>query len=200
MDKEEDKKREEALQALRSFNYKKSNIDDIKNIFKQDISVETKDEYDETPLVKAVYAQNKEIVEYLVSKDADMYATNLSGETTMMICAKNGFLEISEILLKKGYDLNKSVPSTRQSVLSLATWTNQSSMVSWLLKRGADVNVEDDQGWTPLMVASYSGFTSIVKELLKHDANTAVKNKKGLTAFDLATLNNHSDIIELLNS
>ena len=196
--KEEDKKRENALQALLSLDYKKAKVDDLKRIFELNISIETKDEYDETPLVKAIYAQNKEIVQYLVSNSADMYATNLSGETTMMICAKKGFLEIAEILLKQGYDLNKSVPSTKQSILGMAVWANQLDMVRWLLNNEININVVDGMNWTPLMIASYLGHTDIVKILKKKGANTDLKENHGWTALDLATLYHHEGIIELL--
>lgn len=196
--KEEDKKRENALQALLSLDYKKAKVDDLKRIFELNISIETKDEYDETPLVKAIYAQNKEIVQYLVSNSADMYATNLSSETTMMICAKKGFLEIAEILLKQGYDLNKSVPSTKQSILGMAVWANQLDMVPWLLNNEININVVDGMNWTPLMIASYLGHTDIVKILKKKGANTDLKENHGWTALDLATLYHHEGIIELL--
>ena len=193
--KEEKKK---ALQVLLSLDYRKACVDDLKKIFNLGISPETKDQYDETPLIKAVYAQNMDIIKYLISVSANICATNLSGETTLMICAKKGYLDTIKILFKNGYDLNKVVPSTTQSPLGLAVWANQSDIVKWLLDNGADINVLDGMNWTPLMIASYLGHTDIVKILKKKGANTDLKENHGWTALDLATLYHHEGIIELL--
>ena len=140
------------------------------------------------------------MAEYLISQSADMYETNLSGETSMMICAKEGFIDIAKALLKKGYDLNKTVKTTNQSVLGLAVWGNKCEMVHFLLESGANVNITDNLNWTPLMMASYSGYVDIVQELLRHNADVSVTNKKGMTALDLAIFYNHSEIVELLDS
>lgn len=190
--------KERALDALKDFNYKKDNLEHFKELLEKGIPLDTPDENDEFPLIKAVYAQNIDIINYLISQKVNLYTTDLAGQTGMMVCARKGYLDIAKIFLRAGYSLNRSIPSTDHSVLSLAVWAENLEIIRWLLNNKADVNCPDSQGWTPLMIAAYAGFTDIVKELLKHHADTEKKNIRGSTAFDLSVFSNHTDIIALL--
>ena len=199
-EEKERKEKENALASLKDFDYKKKSLDDLKKLLEKDIPLETPDENDELPIVKAIYAQNIEIIKYLISQKVNLYATDLSGQTTMMICARNGLLDTAKLLLTAGYAINRSIPTTDQTVLGLAVWNNHLKMVQWLLNNGANADMADSQGWTPLMIAAYSGFTDIVTELLKHHPDTDKKNNRGASAFDLAVFRNHPDIIGLLKN
>ena len=188
---------QKALDDLKSFDYQKDTLAHFKDLLQAGLSPNTPDDNNEAPLIKAIYAHNTEIIEYLISQKADMYATDVAGQTSMMICAQRGHLDIAQMLLQTGYDLNKSVPSSHQSALSLAVWEKQAEMVCWLLDNGANVNSVDSRGWTPLMVATFIGSEELVEELLKRGADAGMKTVQGLTASDLALLGNHPDIIPL---
>jgi hypothetical protein len=66
-------------------------------------------------------------------------------------------------------------------------WTNfaRRKSFSFLIERGADINVQDDQGETPMMYALRSTH-SFVEPLLSKNPNLSLKNKNGQTARDLA--------------
>ena len=61
-----------------------------------------------------------------------------------------------------------------------------SAVIELLLAKAIDVNMIDDDGNTPLIVASDYGHTKIVKLLLNNDADPNIENKKGWTAVDFA--------------
>ena len=189
---------QKALDDLKSFDYQKDTLAHFKELLQAGLSPNTPDDNNETPLIKAIYAHNTDIVKYLISQKADMYATDVAGRTSMMICAQKGYLDIAQILLQAGYNLNRPVPSSHQSALSLAIWAKKTKMVRWLLDNGADVNSADSQGWTPLMVAAYIGSEELVKELLNRHANADMKNIQGLTALDWAVFCHHPKIITWL--
>jgi len=44
-----------------------------------------------------------------------------------------------------------------------------------LLRHGAKVNVEDNQGQTPLMLATYNGFVNLIELFLQKNADINVK-------------------------
>ena len=55
-----------------------------------------------------------------------------------------------------------------------------------LLGAGADINKQDNTGWTPLMAAAQKGKIEVVRELLKRGAKKDLKNIYGKTAYDKA--------------
>ncbi|KAG8222330.1 hypothetical protein J437_LFUL001872 [Ladona fulva] len=69
-------------------------------------------------------------------------------------------------------------------------------MVEFLVQNGADVNIGDNEGWTPLHATASCGFLSISKFLLENGANVACVNNDGHLPIDIAD----SDVMEeLLN-
>ncbi|XP_068623156.1 uncharacterized protein [Battus philenor] len=66
------------------------------------------------------------------------------------------------------------------------------------LRRGAGVNVQDDNGYTPLHHACLRGHKDIVRLLLSVDALPCVVDKKGATPLHLAAWKGDSDIVSML--
>mmetsp|Transcript_43960 Transcript_43960/g.136826 ORF Transcript_43960/g.136826 Transcript_43960/m.136826 type:complete len:208 (-) Transcript_43960:315-938(-) len=61
-------------------------------------------------------------------------------------------------------------------------------------KKTIDVNLYDEQGWTPLHYASQLNHSDIVKALLDGDANPTLRDKVcGLTAYEMATMGVNED-------
>ena len=66
------------------------------------------------------------------------------------------------------------------------------------LNAGANVNVRDDKGQTPLILASTQGHTSLAALLLEKGADPNEKTLNGNTALMLAAVNNYTDLVTLL--
>ncbi len=62
-----------------------------------------------------------------------------------------------------------------------ASWKGHKSIVSLLLEKGADVNIKDIGGETPLLKASSYGDAAVVSLLLENGAYVNVKAKDGST-------------------
>ncbi len=59
-------------------------------------------------------------------------------------------------------------------------------MVEYLLNKNADINCQDNEGWTPLHAAASCGNLDIVKYLLSRGAIVDVCNNEGELAIDIA--------------
>lgn len=63
---------------------------------------------------------------------------------------------------------------------------------------GADINIQNKRGDTPLHLSSYRGYIEIVTLLQQVHANLDIKNEKGRTAAEEAQGNGHPNIANLL--
>ena len=71
-------------------------------------------------------------------------------------------------------------------------------MAELLLAGGADVNVKDDGGDTPLHAGAYEGDKDVAALLLARGADINAKDKKGATPLHLMASQGHEEIVELL--
>ena len=69
-----------------------------------------------------------------------------------------------------------------------------------MIQAGANVNVANSGGATPLHFASQEGHFEIVKALARAGANVGLKKNNGETAEDVARRNNHQDIANFLSN
>ena len=71
-------------------------------------------------------------------------------------------------------------------------------IVKFLLRHGADPNIQNNYGWTPLhFVASY-GYPEVAELLLKHGANPNVQDNDGDTPLHKAAVSGYLEVVELL--
>ena len=67
-----------------------------------------------------------------------------------------------------------------------------------LLENGAQVNIQDCTGDTPLLQCARDGFIECVRLLLEHQADASLRDKQGLSPLDHAEQEGHEEIAELL--
>lgn len=73
-------------------------------------------------------------------------------------------------------------------------------IVELLLNNGANVNVCEHDGYTPLSRAAMNGHAGIVAMLLAKGADPSVQTKHGHTALTLAVEKRHGGVVSLLES
>ncbi|NXA76952.1 MYPT2 phosphatase, partial [Thryothorus ludovicianus] len=59
-------------------------------------------------------------------------------------------------------------------------------MVKFLVENGANVNQQDNEGWTPLHAVASCGYLNIAEFLISHGANVAAVNSEGEVPSDIA--------------
>ncbi|XP_048224219.1 ankyrin repeat domain-containing protein 31 [Perognathus longimembris pacificus] len=85
-----------------------------------------------------------------------------------------------------------------KSQLHLAAGRGNLSHVKALIESGMDVNLRDNEGWTPLHEASNKGYKDIIIELLKAGANVNCENVNGILPLHDAVAGNHLKAAEIL--
>ena len=76
--------------------------------------------------------------------------------------------------------------SSAETAMHLAASSGCHELVTLLLRSGAEVDPEDDNGTTPLMMATISSNPHCVHELLIHGADISRRNVNDDTAYSLA--------------
>jgi len=67
-----------------------------------------------------------------------------------------------------------------------------------LLEEGADPNIRDGDGNTPLYFAASKGCAEVARLLLEHGADPNAQDKNGETPLHVAAFNGHVDVVRLL--
>ena len=104
-------------------------------------------------------------------------------------------------LLDSGVDVNGKT-STGSYALNNAAVENEMEVIKILLERGANPNVQNSQGDTPLICATKyaGGKATTVKILVEADTDQAIKDDDGKTALDYAKAKEQQEAIALLET
>jgi ankyrin repeat protein len=153
------------------------------------------------------------VVGMLLDAGADANRANEDGETPIMLAASTGTVKVAEVLVRHGADVNAREQFRNQSALMWASAESHPEMVSFLISKGAAVNVRatanDWQnqmtneprvqyrptgGLTPLLYAARAGCQGCVEALLKGGADIDLPNPDGMTPMMMAIDNSHFEV------
>ncbi|CAH1397558.1 unnamed protein product [Nezara viridula] len=152
-----------------------------------------------TPVDAAVFANEEDILRYLVNMGAEVNANsgiwnNLTHPIVM------GRRRIVELLLEGGVDVN-GVDLMETSALHTAAAEGSIDLAHILMRRGAKVNAQDMYGWSPLHIAcllSRNVCLEMIQLLLDGGAEVEAETKSGFTPLCLAEAGNDLSFLEHL--
>ncbi len=114
----------------------------------------------------------------------------------------HGRLEISQRLLDLGVNSNAKNhrSETALHMVSRGECDSQDGVrvARLLLERGADVDVQRRDHWTPLHVASYFGKAAITELLLEHSANASAKTDGGETPLHVVSCGEYNEATTMI--
>lgn len=117
------------------------------------------------------------------------------GFTPLHLAGAFRHLDCAALLIRNGADLNVIGRSqfAKNSPLGAAAFGGDAVIVEILLGAGADPNIADAEGFTPLHVAADSGNSAVAEALLKFGANREAK-ANGLTPAEIAEKKGFHDL------
>ncbi|XP_078346596.1 myotrophin-like [Oculina patagonica] len=107
------------------------------------------------------------------------------GEELVWAC-KNGDLDqVKAIVDKPGFNIDGELLNGRNG-LHFAADYGQKEVIEYLLSKGANINLPDRHGITPLLASIFESKTACVQLLLEKGANKNLKAPDGSSYFDCA--------------
>lgn len=159
-----------------------------------------------TPLHVAAYMGKTELVALLVDSGADVHAKNKSGETPLHWSAHIGDTESVLILVDNGADVNAKENRFHRTPMHETVYyisknkgTNGNAkrleVLNILIKKGANVNIRDKNGWAPLHQTSN---LEAAKLLIDNGADVNIKNNYGITPLHIREHFKNTEMVEFL--
>ncbi len=176
-------------------------VDEIRALLKSGLSTETPigdGEHKITPLLKAAWDGQGEIVALLLEKGAKINARAAdTGETPLMNAVSRGHLEIIGMLLKAGADITAK-NRFDFNTLTTAVAAGRQDVAAMLLDAGAKPD-DGAAGLTPPQFAASAGNVEMIRFLARRGANVNYGVKSGgQTALLSAIYGAHPEAVQAL--
>jgi serine/threonine-protein phosphatase 6 regulatory ankyrin repeat subunit B len=149
-----------------------------------------------TPLHFAADQGYVAIVKLLLKNGAKVDAVAEFPQKTVL--PKGGLEQLAGADPNAPMQLELGTINVNWTALGLAAGKGRTDVVEALLAGGADVNVRNGFGDTPLHNAAKNGNTKVFELLLSKGVDANPKNKLGQTPLDLAVSGGHAEIVKLL--
>ena len=158
-------------------------------------------------LISASEKGDVETVKSLLKKDVYIHTQDKDGKCALVAAAYNNQLEIVDLLIAAGADVNMKDNTLQSAYLIATSEVPKSEKYTELLMRtleaGADVHSTDSYNGTGLIRAADRGYFEIVEELLKTDIRINHVNKIGWTALLEAIIlgdggERHTEVVRML--
>ncbi|KAF4887733.1 Vegetative incompatibility protein HET-E-1 [Colletotrichum fructicola] len=124
-------------------------------------------------LAIAAYMGHFDVVNHLLSRKANINATDGSHRTSLLLAARNGHDRIVQLLLQQGADTEIPDDQKGTTPLVFSITHGHHKVVSLLLEKGADIEAKDFERRPPIFHAIYARRSEILQLLLTWGANTS---------------------------
>ena len=146
-------------------------------------------------LVIAASLEPKLLPMLLVREDAADQLDDTTYKRIFLEAARSGHRTIMELVLSRGIDVNQCIDQRGNTALHITYFL---SCIEFLLQRGAQIDIQDQKGYTPLLTAIVAGDMEKVKILLQRGASTTIPDNGGDSALSCAVLSDELDLVQFI--
>lgn len=160
----------------------------------------------QTLLHSACKYGKSDLVKFLIKAGADVNKPDKIGCTPLHWACRRpsnkktaeGKLKTVKLLVKAGADLEARSKTRKKAPLHTAGHSWDKRVAEFLIKKGANVNIRDGLGWTPLFWAAHNRYPKTVKALIKHGANVNEQDKYGDTPLHWTVTQKSTEVTKIL--
>src|SRR5262245_50578529 len=160
-----------------------------------------KGHYGDTPLHTAVISDRSPdgaVIRSLLRMGADVNAPNDYGDTPLHRAAYHGLTEKVRLLLRNKADVFGRARRGETPLLYAARPEGHPETVLALLEGGAEVDVTDDFGATPLHGAAMIGDVDVARVLVGKGADVNRQTQDGYTPLHIAAISGKTEFVQFL--
>ena len=143
---------------------------------------------------------NMKLIKKLLDEGADINTICKScyNQDALMIALNYKNHDIVNFLMEKGITIDNRQNDFGYTLVMLAVILEDKDILQVFIDKGVDINIPDNDGWTPVMVAASNGNLEIFNLLMDNDAILDRINTDGEDALLIAISGENSDIIKYL--
>ena len=157
-----------------------------------------------TPLMAAAEKGHTDCFETLMDSQADIFAQRSDGADALYLATREGRKEIIELIV--GTDKIKIVcrdiinrPTYRErTAIFTAAFHGYLEIAKVLFANGANIDLQDLDNFTPLILAAHEGHLEFVKWLVGKGVSIFKTDKFGDTALETSEINGHVETMKYL--
>ncbi|MBX7220557.1 MAG: ankyrin repeat domain-containing protein [Blastocatellia bacterium] len=154
-------------------------------------------DFETTPLLKALEADDPKMVNLLLDAGADVNLTNINGWTPLMQVISVEQDDLVALLLRRNAKVNVQHNQGGTPLIE-ATQHGNLDLIEELFRFNANPNLSLNSGETALMIAVDKGYLYAARELLQHGANLDAQDAEGWSPMLLAAKHGDPHMLRLL--
>jgi ankyrin repeat protein len=97
-----------------------------------------------------------------VHRGANVHARDLGGRSALYLACTEGHMPLAEFLVDLGADVDETFGKRRQTLLHWAAEQSSTGVATFLISHKANVNAQQSDGSTPLLLAAMHGHHYLV--------------------------------------
>ncbi|XP_065826102.1 death-associated protein kinase 1-like isoform X2 [Oscarella lobularis] len=177
----------------------KGHLDTVQLLVSKQCDINIRDKNSGTALHVASFNGQSAVAEYLIDHcGVNVDDQDNDGWTLLMYACKNGHLDTVQLLVSKQCNINIRTKDGSKA-LHVASSNGQTAVTEYLIDHcGVNVNEQNNDGWTSLMMACEEGHLDTVQLLVSKQCDINIGTKSGKTALFLSCSCGQNDIAEFL--
>ena len=127
-------------------------------------------------LCSAALRGHTDMVDYLISKGADVNLPNRHGDLPLHLASRLDQIDVAKLLLKNGAAINKTMSTSKENAAIHSA--HSPAMIKLLLDNGADIDLQNSAGKTALINVASSNNLQLAELLINLGSNPNLKDRE----------------------